>query len=137
MKTRVLDSWAVLEWIAGRQPASGLVDSLLSAADEGRAMLRMSSINAGEIYYCLRKNHSRELAEYWRESAPTLPVSFDVPASADIWQAAEIKADYPVAYADAFAAGLARKHSCPLVTGDPDFRKIEWLELDWTGRVKS
>ena len=28
MKTRVLDSWAILEWISGRQPATDTVAGL-------------------------------------------------------------------------------------------------------------
>ena len=94
----------------------------------------MSAINAGEIYYCLRKNHSAGLAAQWRESSPTLPITLDVPSAADIWHAAELKAGYPIAYADAFAAALAQKHGCPLMTGDPELRLVVGLELDWIGR---
>jgi predicted nucleic acid-binding protein len=93
----------------------------------------MSAINSGEVYYCLRKNHSLELGESWRESSPTLPVTFEVPSAADIWNAAALKARFPIAYADAFAAALAQKHGCPLVTGDFEFRSIDRLEIDWIG----
>ena len=58
MKTRVLDSWAILEWINGRQPAGDLVKKLLAEAEEGRTRLLMSAINVGEVYYFLRKRHS-------------------------------------------------------------------------------
>ena len=133
MKTRVLDSWAILEWIAGRQPACDVVAALLSDAEDGRARLLMSAINAGGVYYCLCKNHSPKLGQDWRDSSPTLPVTFDVPNASDIWSAAELKATCPVAYADVFAAALARKHACPLLTGDPELRMIDQLELDWIG----
>jgi ribonuclease VapC len=133
VKTRVLDSWAILEWIAGRQPACGIVAALLSEGEEGHARLLMSIINVGEVYYCLRKNHSLALAEDWRESAPTLPITVDVPTAPDVWIAAELKARYPIAYADAFAAALARKHGCQLMTGDPELRMVDRLELDWIG----
>ena len=33
-----------------------------------------------------------------------------------------------------FAAALAQKYNCPLMTGDPEFRSITHLELDWIGR---
>jgi predicted nucleic acid-binding protein len=62
VKTRVLDSWAILEWIAGRQPAAAAVAALLSEAEDDHATLLMSAINAGEVYYCLRKNHSLEFS---------------------------------------------------------------------------
>ena len=32
MKTRALDSWAILEWMSGRQPATDRVAKLLSEA---------------------------------------------------------------------------------------------------------
>jgi len=122
-----------MEWIAGRQPAARAVAALLSDAEENRARLVMSVINAGEVYYCLWKNHSVELAESWRESSPTMPVTFEVPSAPEIWSAASIKARFPIAYADAFAAALARKYTCPLMTGDPEFRVVDRLELDWIG----
>ena len=133
MKTRVLDSWAILEWMSGRQPASGLVARLLSEAEEGQVRLLMSAINVGEVYYFLRKHHTGALAESWRESSRTLPVTIEVPTADDIWSAASLKARFPIAYADAFAAALAQKYNCPLVTGDPEFRRVDQLELDWIG----
>ena len=133
MKTRVLDSWAILEWINGRHPASDAVDALLAEAEAGTTRLLMSAINAGEIYYFLRKNHSDALAESWRESAATLPVTIEVPTAEDIWSAASIKGRFPISYADAFAAALAQKYNCPLVTGDTEFRTVEQLDLDWLG----
>lgn len=131
MKTRVLDSWAILEWISGRQPAAGVVGALLTDAQEGRLRLLMSAINVGEVYYFLRKQHSETLAESWRESSGTLPVTIEVPTAGEIWDAAILKGRFPIAYADGFAAALAQKYRCPLVTGDPEFRGVDRLELDW------
>ena len=95
----------------------------------------MSAINAGEVYYSLRKLYLQELAESWRQSSGVFPATIDVPSADDIWEAASLKAQYPIACADAFAAALAKKHRCPLVTGDPDFRVIPDLELDWVGKT--
>ena len=124
MKTRVLDSWAMLEWISGRQPASDAVARLLAESEAGTARLFISAINVGEVYYSLRKQHSEKLSEWWRESSRTLPATIEVPTADDIWDAALLKAQYPIAYADAFAAALAHKYRCPLVTGDPELRSI-------------
>ena len=135
MKIRVLDSWAILEWISGRQPATDVVAKLLAESEAGTARLYMSAINVGEVYYFLRKQHSEALAESWRESSRTLPATIEVPTADEIWDAALLKARYPIAYADAFAAALAQKYRCPLLTGDPDFRSVPDLELDWIGRA--
>ena len=133
MKTRALDSWAILEWMSGRQPAGDLVGRLLTEAEHGQLRLLMSAINVGEVYYFLRKHHSKALAESWRESSRTLPVTIEVPTSDDIWNVATLKSRFPIAYADAFAAMLAQKYNCPLVTGDPEFRRVDQLEIEWIG----
>jgi ribonuclease VapC len=119
--------------MSGRQPASDLVGKLLSEAEAGEVRLLMSAINVGEIYYFLRKHRAVALAESWRESSSTLPATIEVPTADDIWSAASLKARFPIAYADAFAAALAQKYNCPLVTGDPEFRRVNQLELDWIG----
>ena len=131
MKTRVFDSWPVLEWMNRRQPATNLVENLLGEAEAGTARLFMSAINVGEVYYFVRKQYSDTLAESWRQSSGTLPVTLEVPTADEIWDAAVLKAKYPIAYADAFAAALAQKYRCLLVTGDPDFRSIPDLQLEW------
>ncbi|MGA2184016.1 MAG: type II toxin-antitoxin system VapC family toxin [Bryobacteraceae bacterium] len=133
MKTRVLDSWAILEWMSGRQPACCFVAKLLAEAVEGQTRLFMSAINVGEVYYVLRKNQSEDLAESWRESSRTLPARIEVPTADDIWSAASLKGRFPIPYADGFAAALALKHNCPLVTGDVEFRCVDGLGLDWIG----
>jgi ribonuclease VapC len=129
---RVLDSWAIMEWI-NKSHAGETVAALLSDAEAGKVRLWMSAINVGEVYYFLRKHVGAALAESWREISPAAPLTIDVPTLEDIWRAAQIKGDYPVSYADAFAAALARKHNCPLLTGDPEFRSITGLDIDWIG----
>jgi predicted nucleic acid-binding protein len=131
VKTRVLDSWAILEWMSGRQPATNLVGKLLVEAEAGQTRLFMSAINVGEVYYFLMKQHRQDLAESWRESSGTLPVTIEVPAADDIWNAATLKGRFAIAYADAFAAALAQKYNYALVTGDPELQQVDHLKLDW------
>jgi len=134
LKTRVLDSWPIVEWIKEKQRVADLVENLLAEAQTGTIRLLMSAINVGEVYYYLRKYGGQGLADSWRNSSTTLPVTIEVPTLAEIWDAALLKGQYPIAYADAFAAALAQKYRCPLMTGDPEFRSIPDLELDWIGR---
>ena len=115
MKTRALDSWAIL-------------------AEAGRVRLLMSAINVGEVYYFLRKHHGEALAESWLESSRTLPVTIEVPTAEDIWSAALLKGRFPISYADALAAALAQKYNCPLVTGDPELKSVDQLKIYWIGR---
>lgn len=47
-------------------------------------------------------------------------------------EAAEIKAQYPIAYADAFIVATALREEARIITGDPDFKKVEHLvHVEW------
>jgi ribonuclease VapC len=119
----------------GRQPATSAVERLFDESVAGSVRLFMSAINAGEVYYFLRKTHSEKVAESWRQLSGTFPATIEVPTGDEIWDAALLKGKYPISYADAFAAALAQKHHCPVVTGDPEFRVIPGLELDWVNKT--
>jgi ribonuclease VapC len=41
--------------------------------------------------------------------------------------AAQIKAAYPISYADAFAVGLAQEMNAAVVTRDPELKRVEPL----------
>ncbi len=46
--------------------------------------------------------------------------------------AAHLKARFPIALADAFAAALAQELEAPLLTGDPEFKALEeTLTIYW------
>jgi uncharacterized protein len=122
-----------MEWILGREPAASIVDGLLEDAEQSKVRLLMSAINVGEVYYFLRKHKGVTVAETWRSVSGTLPVVIEAPSSQDIWSAALLKGQFPLSYADAFAAALAQKHNCPVVTGDPEFRSVKNLKIEWVG----
>lgn len=43
-----------------------------------------------------------------------------------------LKAHHPISYADAFALALAQEKQAALLTGDPEFRKVESLAtIEW------
>lgn len=133
MKTRVLDSWPIIEWVKERPLTADVVESMLAEAGAGATRLMMSAINVGEVYYYLWKYQDQNLADYWRRSSASLPISIEVPTADEIWEAAALKGQYRISYADAFAAALAQKYRCSLVTGDPEFRAVSDLQLEWIG----
>ncbi len=110
----VLDSWAVLRYLEGAEPAAELVADLL---EHGRPL--MSWINLGEVHYILRRTHGNEVAgETTRDLREVLDVR--LPDEQLVIDAANIKADQPMAYADAFGAALAITEGADLWTGDPE-----------------
>ena len=132
----VVDSWPVLEWLKNRTPAADLFDELLRRASSGDLLLMMSLVNLGEVYYNSAKSTLAEMPEAVLTRMHRLPIHYISVSDEAVYAAALLKATYPIAYADAFAAQLAVHHRCSLATGDEDFRLLEQagiLTLDWMG----
>ncbi len=125
--TVVLDSWAVLRYLEGTGEAATAVADLL---DGDRPL--MSWINLGEVHYVLRRLHGEDDAS---ETVRDLRDAIDarLPDERLVLDAARIKADQPMAYADAFAAALAVAQDAVLWTGDPellvDRAAWQWRDL--------
>ena len=110
----VLDSWAILRFLEDREPAASAVAGLLA---EQKPIV--SWINLGEVFYILRRRAGdRDALAAVRDLQEV--VVAEVPSSDRIMQAARIKADHPMAYADAFAAATTVSHRATLWTGDPE-----------------
>jgi predicted nucleic acid-binding protein len=61
-----------------------------------------------------------------------LPFEIITPSSELIMQASEIKAQYPISYADCFAVATALRFTAAIITGDPEFKKVENLvKINW------
>jgi predicted nucleic acid-binding protein len=79
----------------------------------------MSWINVGEVYYVTRRlvgaNEADDIVRRMRAV-----VDFDLPSADRILAAARIKAQHPLAYADAFAVATTLAHDAVLYTGDPE-----------------
>lgn len=122
--TVVLDSWAVLRYLEDQGPAAGAVAELL---DRNRPL--MSWINLGEVHDVLRRVHGEdEAAETVRDLRRVLDAR--LPDERLVLDAARIKADQPMSYADAFAVALAVAHGAELWTGDPELL-VEGLRWSW------
>jgi predicted nucleic acid-binding protein len=112
--TVVLDSWAVLRYLEDASPGADAVGDLL-----GEERPLMSWINLGEVHYVLRRLHGEDAAtETVRDLRDVIDAR--LPDERLVIDAARIKADHPMAYADAFAAALTVAGDATLWTGDPE-----------------
>ncbi len=111
--TVCLDSWAILRWLAGEEPAHRRVAEVL--ADHPV----MSWINVGEVRYVLWRSVGQDRADEIVE-ALRAGLTLDAATPERTLAAAAIKAHHPMAYADAFALATAAAHGAPLLTGDPE-----------------
>lgn len=131
-KARLLDSFALLAYLKKEKNYQKVKD-ILASHQEGEEDLLMNEINVGEVYYILARERSLDAAEYFlHDILQALTIKITPNSLSDVIKAAKIKAQFPIAYADAFAVATTIKHDATLVTGDPDFKKVEHLiEIDW------
>ena len=108
-----LDSWAILAWLDGEDPALPRVDEVLASRPV------VSWINLVEVYYRVERDHGRDAAN---EALASLRAALapDLPGTARMVEAARLKARAPIALADCFAAVTAAAHGLTLLTGDPE-----------------
>ncbi len=108
------------------------VRSLLREAERSNDRLLMNEINIGEVYYITAKDRSFELAEDFVNRLETLSIQTIGNSFADVLEAARLKARFPISYADAFAVATAIRMNAVVVTGDPEFRRVEHLvTVNW------
>jgi predicted nucleic acid-binding protein len=119
----VLDSYALLAYFEA-EPGSELVKSLLESAREGNYSLFMCVVNLGEIIYIVERERGLPKAQEILARIDELPIQIVEVDRTLTLAAAHLKMQYPIAYADCFAAALSLIKKASLVTGDPEFRKI-------------
>ena len=108
-----LDAWAVLELLEGNEPAAARVADVLDQQPV------MSWINLGEVFYVIKRDQGEDEAlETVRDLRPKLQL--DLPSEDRVLDAARIKAEHTLSYADAFAAATAAARGAILLTGDPE-----------------
>jgi predicted nucleic acid-binding protein len=123
--TDCLDSWAVLAWLEGVEPAASRVQDALASHPV------MSWINIGEVAYVLERragvDRSREVVRELRRL-----LNLDLPTEERVIEAARVKAGHRMAYADAFAVATALAHGADLLTGDPEILRGDksWSVVD-------
>ncbi|MBI1800942.1 MAG: type II toxin-antitoxin system VapC family toxin [Chloroflexi bacterium] len=123
-RPRVLDSWAVMEFFVNH-PAAGKVEELIADAPETGTPLLISVVNWGEVWYSTARAHSESEAERVVRELENLRVEV-VDATREITrQAAIYKVKGGIAYADCYAAAVAKLRRAELVTGDPEFKPLE------------
>lgn len=130
----VLDSYAVLVLLES-EAGSEDVRAVLKQAQEGTAQVLMSWVNVGEVAYIVQRRWGKEAVYQVLGTLEAVPIEL-VEVGRDLaLTAAAIKAEKPLAYADAFAAGLAVRAEGTLLTGDPEFESlVEVVNIQWLGR---
>lgn len=109
-----LDSWAILAWLDGEEPAASLVQELVE-----RSHPSVSWINLVEVEYRLRRDHGPEEAGATLADLREL-LDEELPGIARMRAVAALKAEHAIALADCFAVATAAASRSTLLTGDPE-----------------
>lgn len=128
-KKSLIDSFALLAYLK-QESNYHKVENLLSSKE---TQLLMNEINIGETFYILARERGLDQAEYFINAIlPNLPIAKIGNTLTEVIEAAKIKAQYPISYADCFAVATALREKASIITGDPDFIHVEKIvKIDW------
>ena len=130
----VLDSFALIGFLENEKFASR-IEKLLKQARQGKILVFLHAIHLGEVYYITLREQGQNMADLAFARIKAFPVKYiDIIDDELLRKAGWLKANYPISHADAFAASLAIIHKSSLLTGDPEFKKLEKKEgisIEW------
>ena len=128
-KKSLIESFALLTYLK-QESNYQRVEDLLSSKEN---QILVNDINIGETFYILAKERGLDQAEYFINAIlPNLPIAKIGNAMTEVIDAAKIKAQYPISYADCFAVATAIREKAVIVTGDPEFKHVEKIvTIDW------
>ena len=118
---KIFDAFAVLCWIQ-EEPGSSCINHLMEEAEKKAIKIHISAINVGEIFYRLYKNGKSKVAASFLSDIKRKVFPWQVVPATNmrVWEAAKLKGEYMISYADAFAMALAREMGGEIVTRDPE-----------------
>ena len=132
MTSRYLfDSHALLAFFQ-EEKGTEVVAQILRRALKQRLDRLICVINLGEIIYMTKRRFGDNKKVEILGRVHQLGFKILPAPEALVYKAAELKADYPISYADCFASACALEQSAILVTGDPEFKKVAHLiNIQW------
>jgi len=127
----LLDSYALLAYLKKEDNYKKVMELLNSVSDDSSIL--MNDINVGESYYIIARERGIEQADYFIETIlPNLPIAIISNSFNQIIDASRIKVDHPISYADCFVVATAKREKAIIVTGDPDFKRVEGIvDIEW------
>jgi predicted nucleic acid-binding protein len=122
----VLDSFALISFFH-QEPGWEAVRSVLRELAGAGEKAALSRINWGEFYHIIKRRVGREKTLEALALIDQLPINVLSVDDLLITEAAEIKSEYPLAFADAFCVATAKRLNGRILTSDPEFKAIEKL----------
>ena len=130
-KCFIFDSFALLKLLQ-QEPNYENIIEILEYIKSHNLVKYLQVINLGEIIYSTKREFGDQrkievLAAIERLEFTVLPTPNEL-----IYKAAEYKGEYSISFADCFLLAFALEHKATIVTGDPEFKKVESLvKIAW------
>ncbi|MCW5875687.1 MAG: type II toxin-antitoxin system VapC family toxin [Anaerolineales bacterium] len=136
MATKILDAYAIMAFFEN-EPGADYVRNLIIKAEEKKLKLLMSVVNLGEVWYSVARSYSPGTADTCIQEIEGMAIEIVNADWQQTLQAAQYKQNGGLAYADCFAAALAKSRKAELVTGDMEFLLLEdQIKIFWLGKGK-
>lgn len=119
----VLDTSAIFSLIRD-EPGADTVEAALDDGRAGKIAIVVSFASLTEIFYNTVQLANKERASEIIARVKSWPVEFVYPDEALCIAAGEIKALFPLSFADAFVAATARETKAVLFHKDPEFESL-------------
>ena len=92
----------------------------------------MSVINLGEILYITERRKGAREAQEVLASIRQLPINILPADEQTVLDAAHIKANHAISYADSFVVVAAMSEGAVILTGDSEFESVEsFVKVEW------
>lgn len=119
----VLDTSAIFT-VLRDEAGSDFVEERLREAGRGKAVIVASFVSLTEIFYNTMQLSDRTRAGELLAIVKSWPIEFIYPDEALCLAAGELKASFPLSFADAFVAATARETNAVLIHKDPEFESL-------------
>ncbi len=127
----VLDSFALLAFLEG-EAGLARVKAVLKDALKGHCQVYLSWINLGEVLYITEREQGERRARETLAHIQSLPIEMFEVTSQAVLDAAHIKANHRLSYANAFAVAAALGKNATVLTGDLEFKTVETIiKIEW------
>lgn len=125
-KKLVLDSFALVS-LFHKEPGWEKVRAALYEQQRAGTKAFLNWVNWGEFFYIVKRKVGSTRAAEALHLLEQLPIELVPVDLALVREAAEIKSEHAVSYADAFCIATARRMSATVLTSDPEFHAVEHL----------
>lgn len=130
----VLDSFALVCFFH-KEPGWDKVKAVFYDLSSSGQNAFLSAINWGEFYYIVKRRVGRDKAEEALALLEQLPITIIPADNESVKEAAEIKSDFPVSFADAFCIALAQRFNGQILTNDPEYESVQHLvTVSWLAK---